>query len=58
MVVIANILYFAFSIVAAIKARKGQFYYFLFFGKISYQAVFKVKEDVPGGPIVNKPPME
>ena len=40
-VVIANIVYFIFSIIAAVKARKGLFYYFLFFGAYSYQKVFK-----------------
>ena len=40
MVIIANIAYIIFSIIAAISARKGQFYYFLFFGKIAYARVF------------------
>ncbi len=40
MVIIANIVYIIFSIIAAISARKGQFYYFLFFGKIAYARVF------------------
>lgn len=39
-VIIANILYFTFSLVAAAKARRGRMYYFLFFGKLSYEAVF------------------
>jgi uncharacterized membrane protein len=43
--VIANIIYVAFSIYAAIQASKGRIYYFLFFGKIAYYQVFKIKED-------------
>ena len=40
MVIIANLLYFIFSLLAAYKARKGLMYYFLFFGKLSYSLVF------------------
>lgn len=32
LVIIANLIYVIFSIVAAVKARKGNFYYFIFFG--------------------------
>jgi len=31
-----NILYLVFSIIGAVKARKGQFYYFYFFGNIAF----------------------
>src|SRR4051812_21586960 len=41
--VIANIGYFIIGIIAAIKARKGIYYYYIFFGKIAYQKVFAVK---------------
>jgi hypothetical protein len=34
-----------FSIAAAIKARQGLMYYFIFFGKLSYEIVYKVKEE-------------
>lgn len=52
---IANLIYIIFSIVGAVKARKGQMYYFIFFGRVSYQAVFK-KEDKSEVNAVNKPP--
>lgn len=44
-VLMANLLYLGFSIVAAIKARKGLMYYFIFFGKLSYEIVYKIKEE-------------
>ena len=37
---LANLLYFIFSLLAAYYARKGQMYYFIFFGKFSYHQVF------------------
>lgn len=52
---IANIFYFIFSLIAAFKARKGKMYYFLLFGKLSYNVVFKVKGDEMNV-IENKPP--
>lgn len=42
---IFNLLYFIFSIVGAVKAYRGQFYYFLFFGRLSYIQAYKVKEE-------------
>ena len=44
MVIILNLVYLVFSIVGAVKARKGRMYYFLFFGRLSYETVFKVKD--------------
>lgn len=38
--VIANLVYFVFSLVAAVRARKGRIYYLVFFGRISYEVVF------------------
>lgn len=40
MTIVANVLYVVFSLMAAYKARKGKMYYFLFFGKLSYEIVF------------------
>lgn len=40
MVIVANLLYFVFSLIAAVKARKGRMYYLVFFGKLSYDIVF------------------
>lgn len=42
-VVIANLLYFIFSLVGAAKARKGQMYYFVFFGKLAYHYAYKIR---------------
>lgn len=54
MVVLANLIYLAFSIYAAIKARRGQFYYFIFFGPWAYQITHKV---VANSEVAeNKPP--
>lgn len=38
--IIANLIYFVFSIIAAIRARKGIFMYFLFFGSYAYHQVY------------------
>ena len=57
-VVVANVLYFIFSIVGAMKARKGQFYYFLFFGKLAYHFAYRVKpSDFETSTLQNKPPV-
>lgn len=62
MVVVANILYFVFSLVAAVRARKGGMYYFLFFGKLSYDIVFSTSRsfryagDEDLKTLQNKPP--
>ena len=55
MLVVANLTYFIFSIVGAVKARKGYFYYFIFFGRFSYETVYRIKpvEEVD---TVNRPP--
>ena len=37
---IMNLLYFTFSIIGAVRARKGRFYYFLFFGRISFSVYY------------------
>ena len=39
--VVMNIAYFIFSLIAATKSRKGTFYYFIFFGSFAYEQVFK-----------------
>jgi uncharacterized Tic20 family protein len=40
-----NIIYFVFSIIAAVKARKGKFYYFLIFGRLAYIQVYRKREE-------------
>ncbi len=44
-VVLANLLYAIFSIVAAVKARKGRFYYFVFFGRIAFEVIYRIRQD-------------
>jgi len=39
----ATVFYFGMSMIGAFYARKGRIYYFLFFGKVSYEAAFGVK---------------
>lgn len=54
---IFNIIYFAYSVVAAIKAKKGRFYYFLFFGKLAYIHAYRVKPAKEEKSEVNMPPL-
>lgn len=53
---VANLLYFVFSIVGAVKARKGIFYYFLFFGRLAYHHVYQIRSDQEKHIPVNRPP--
>lgn len=53
---IANIIYLIMSIIGAIKARNGVFYYFLFFGKLAYHQVYQVRDNERSGIKVNAPP--
>ncbi|MFC2130655.1 DUF4870 domain-containing protein [Bacteroidota bacterium] len=55
LVALANLVYFIFSIIAAVKARRGKFYYFIFFGKYAYLKTFRVS-DKQKAPVVNLPP--
>jgi uncharacterized membrane protein len=58
MVILANLLYVIFSIVGAVRARKGRMYYFIFFGRLSYEQAFRVRANEVNygqGP-VNLPP--
>jgi uncharacterized membrane protein len=51
-----NIVYIGFSLYAAALARKGRFYYFVFFGRLAYHLTFKVRNTDFDEPIQNKPP--
>lgn len=42
-VVLANLLYFIFSIIAAVRARQGRFFYFLVFGKWAFHQAFSIR---------------
>jgi len=54
----STLLYFVFSLIAAYKARQGRMYYFLFFGKVAYEAAYKMVPEKPGesSEPANKPP--
>jgi uncharacterized membrane protein len=53
----STLLYFIYSLIAAFKARQGKFYYFLLFGKMAYEIVYKIKEGNDSPPeTVNNPP--
>lgn len=52
---IGNIIYFIFSIIAAVKANKGRFYYFVFFGRLSFVQVYQKRDEKQETP-VNLPP--
>jgi len=58
-VLVANLIYFIFSIVGAVQSRKGRMYYFIFFGKLAYQLAYAIRpgEEDGGVPAVNKPPV-
>lgn len=58
LVAVTNLLYFIFSIVAAVQARNGKMYYFLFFGRLSYQQVFAIRANEARGESqpINRPP--
>lgn len=53
---VADLVYFIFSIVGAVRARKGIFYYFLFFGKVAYDQVYRVRPERSMAGPRNKPP--
>jgi uncharacterized membrane protein len=43
-VVLWNLIYMVFSIIACVKARKGQYYYFWVFGRMSFAKYYKKDE--------------
>jgi uncharacterized membrane protein len=55
MTAVANLLYFIFSIIAAVQARKGRLYYLIFFGRLSYSHAYKVRPE-DNRKSVNLPP--
>ena len=54
-VIAANLLYIVFSFIGAYNARKGRFFYFIFFGKLAYHQVYKIRNE-SAEIIENKPP--
>jgi len=53
---VINFVYFIISIIAAVKAYKGQMFYFYFFGDISFRKAFKKYESSPKPESLNVPP--
>ncbi len=58
-VAVFNIIYLIFSIIAAVSARNGKMYYFLFFGRLAYEMAFRVREERESYATeeVNRPPV-
>ena len=55
-IVTGALIYFIFSIVGAVKARKGIFYYFVFFGKVAYHQVYRIRPEYGRSAPENRPP--
>lgn len=55
-VILANLIYIGFSIWAAVQARRGRMYYFLFFGRVSYHYAFLIRPEAENKKPVNLPP--
>ena len=55
---LTTLLYFIISLIAAYKARKGEMYYILLFGKMAYQTAYRVRptDNLVSTEPVNKPP--
>lgn len=57
MVILANLIYFIFSIIACVQAYKGRMYYMLFFGRVAYHVAFSANNQTAAKPDhINKPP--
>jgi len=56
MVATANLVYFIVSIIGAVKARNGVFFYFLFFGKMAYHQVYRIRPEKNLSRPTNRPP--
>lgn len=56
-VVLTNLVYVLFSLIAAIKAYKGHMFYFVFFGKVAYLKAFDSRTEAQEGLVhQNHPP--
>ncbi len=53
-----TLLYLIVSLIGAYRARQGKMYYFLLFGKIAYEAAYKINPEKTGRKLraMNKPP--
>lgn len=50
-----NLVYFIFSIIAAVRAHRGRFYYFIFFGRLAFIQSYRKRDESHEKP-VNAPP--
>ncbi len=50
-----NLVYLIFSIIGAVRAHRGRFYYFMFFGRLAFIQVYQKKDESFEKP-VNAPP--
>lgn len=55
-VVLVNLVYIIFSIIAATRAYKGRMYYFPFFGNIAYKEAYMKEQTYTQRHFENKPP--
>lgn len=55
-IIVFNVIYVIFSLIAAFKSYNGRMYYFLFFGRIAYREAFKKSFGLDKSSVVNKPP--
>jgi uncharacterized membrane protein len=53
---VAVLTYLIFSLIGAVRARKGLFYYFVFFGKLAYHQVYRVRPERRVSEMQNRPP--
>lgn len=52
---VVNLAYIVLSIIAAVRARRGQFFYFLLFGSWAYHAAYRLRPEHETA-AVNRPP--
>ena len=53
-----TIFYFVMSMIGAYYARKGRMYYFLFFGKVAYEAAFRIRAEDTRVAVENRSPYQ
>lgn len=56
MLAVANLVYFIFGIISAVKASKGRMYYYWIFGRMAYEKVFIIRPETASKPVINQPP--
>jgi uncharacterized membrane protein len=56
MLACANLVYFVYGIIGAVRARKGRMFYYWVFGKMAYVHAFEIKEGGEKPAATNAPP--